>query len=159
MIVNLLRFVSIDYESTLPWTLNVLTDVPGPGMVQVVSLTIPGASSRAQYRAQLPQDTRAVKIGREYIPNASADLALYSVRFYRRPIGGAAGWSWWTDPTIPPTTDDWQRIPIAIPGTSEQWTRYQIPIPGTSEQWTRSELPIDQRGMEWGWIELPGGEQ
>ena len=158
MIINKLRFVAVDYIASLAWTLNVYTDIPGPGRALIATLSFPARTERGLVRLQLPGNTRTVSIEREFIPNPSGDLAIYGVQWFRRPLGGASGWSWWGDPDIPPTPDNWTTVPLHIEGTSEQWQTQRFPIEGTSDQWSTESLGIDESGTKWRWVDIPGGE-
>lgn len=158
MKVAKLRFVSVDYSASQPWTLAVYTDPPGFARSLLCTITFPAKSERGVVRFQLPENALTVSIDRLFTPGATGDLAIYDVRWYVRVLGGASGWGWWVDPDIPQTPEAWQTWQFPIEGTSDQFQTWRLPIEGTSDQFQVDDLGIDRRGTEWQWVEVPSGE-
>lgn len=158
MRVSKLRFVSVDYTASEPWTLRVYTGVPGRLTSLLCMLSFPAKNTRGPVRLTLPENCLTVSLDREFIPSPTGDLAIYECRWYVRPLGGAAGWGWWIDPDIPPTPETWQTWEFPIEGTSDQFQTWQLPIEGTSDQFVTDDLGIDRSGTEWQWVNMPGAE-
>ena len=154
MIVNLIRFVRVEYKGE--GTLRLSTDLPGPNMAALPDITLPANSQKQERRFQIAGNTKAHRIMARFIAGAGT-LQVENVFIYAKALGvGATAWRWVPLP-IPRTPEEWTRIQLPIPPTPEDWTRIQLPIPPTPEDWQRIQI-VNPQDTDWRWVEVPGRE-
>lgn len=120
----------------------VLTEALGGAMVERFSTSLDPTVGRAVVPVAFPGSITG-KLFQPVISGVTGAMVLYRMRVWAKKIGhaGDSPWQWYEVP-VPPTPEDWTRVPLRIQATPDEWSRVNLRIAPTSDEWSRVEIPM-----------------
>jgi len=137
--VAIFGLLDLEYESPVPGTVTLSTDLPGDAMAVRETKRALATDTRRVVRFRLQGTTK----GRLYSVKVRPDgdgMILYAGRIWARVLPSPQ-WQWYAIP-IPPTSEEWTAAPLPIPPSGE-WTEVPLPIAPTPANPVWVQLPVD----------------